>query len=78
MELINEKDETLFPIGVETQGRCELDPDSGEPGGNCGFAKLSQAGYTGASLDSADKRGCTFSRISLPLGLPRQGTTSYK
>ena len=43
-------------ICVETQGRFEMDPDSGEENGNCVFARLCQAGYTSASLASADGR----------------------
>ena len=56
MDLINEKDEILMPICVETQGGFEMDPESGEPIGNCVFARVSQSGCASASLASADER----------------------
>ena len=56
MDLIKGKDETLMSIGVETHGRFAMDPESGEPNGNCVFSRLSQAGYTSASLASAGER----------------------
>ena len=43
-------------ICAETQGRFALDPDSGEPNGNCVFARLIQTGYTSSSLASADEK----------------------
>ena len=33
-----------------------MDPESGEPHGNCVFARLSQSGHTSSSLASADAR----------------------
>ena len=56
MDLINEKDETLMSICVETQGCFEMDPGPGGPIGNCGFARLSLEGYTSAPPASADER----------------------
>ena len=49
MDLINGKDETVMAIFVATQGCFEMDPESGEPDGNCVFARLSQTGGTSAS-----------------------------
>ena len=44
MEQIQEMDETLMSIGAETQGRFEIDAESGEPMGTCVYAKLIQLG----------------------------------
>ena len=54
MNQINERDETLMSICVETQGRSEIDPESGDPNENCVFAMLIREGCDGSSLDSAD------------------------
>ena len=43
-------------ICAETKGRFELDPESGEPNGNCVFARLIRAVYTRSSLASADAK----------------------
>ena len=59
MELINEKDETLMSISVETQG-CKGASKwiriPGGPSGNCVFSKLMQSGYTVAPLASPDEK----------------------
>ena len=52
----NERGETLMSICAETQGCFGLEPDSGAPNGNYVFARLSQAGYTSASLARADEK----------------------
>ena len=69
MAIINEKDETLMSIFVDAPESSEFDPDSGEPNGNCVFAKLSQSGYASASLARADEKGYVISRSPLPIGL---------
>ena len=56
MDLINDKDETLMSICVETKGCFVMGPESGEPIGNCVFARLSRSGHSSASLASSDER----------------------
>ena len=56
MGLINDKDEILLYICVETPGFPELDRDSGKQNTNCVFAMLSKQGYTSASLGSSGEK----------------------
>ena len=54
MTQINEIYDTIMSICAETQGRFESDPESGEPLGNCVYARLIHLGYTSQLLASAD------------------------
>ena len=54
MNQINERDETPMSICAETQGRFELDPESGEPNANSFCSRLVRALYTSSSLARAD------------------------
>ena len=53
---ISEIDETLMSICAETQGRFEMDAESGDPNGTFACARLIQLGYTSQSLDSAGEK----------------------
>ena len=53
---INEIDETLMSICAETQGRFELDAESGEPNANCVFAMLILEWHDSSSLVGADEK----------------------
>ena len=48
------EDETLMAICAEAPGCFEIDPESGEPMGNCVYSKLIQLGYPSKPLGSAD------------------------
>ena len=56
MSKINEIDETLMSIFAETQWCFELDTESGEPNGNCVFARLILAGCDSSSLASSEEK----------------------
>ena len=56
MEHIQESDETLMAICAEASGCFEIDPESGDPIGNCVYSKLIQLGRSSASLASADAK----------------------
>ena len=73
MDKINDRDETLMSICVETQGRFELGPESGEPNENFVFAKLSQAGYTSSSSASVDERVVPSLEFLYRLAYPERG-----
>ena len=54
MEHNQESGETLMDICAEAPGWFGIDPESGEPMGNCVYSKLTQSGYSSTSLASAD------------------------
>ena len=56
MEDTQESDEVPMTICDSAQWCFEMDPESGEPHGNCVYSKLIQAGYTSDSLASADEK----------------------
>ena len=53
---ISEIDETLMYICAETQGRFDMEAESGEPNGTFAYARLIQLGYTSQSLGSAGEK----------------------
>ena len=59
-------------ICAEKLGHCELDPESGEPNGNCVFAKLTKKGAL-AQLWLMRMEGRPFYGFSIAVGLPRYG-----
>ena len=70
MSIINEKDETVQSICVETPGGSELDLDTGYPHANCVLARLIQHGYTSASLESAYEKDWAALELFFGSGYP--------
>ena len=64
----NRKEDGIpMAICAEAPGRFEIDPESVEPLGRCGYSKLIQLGYTSDSLASAYEKDDTS--INLLYGL---------
>ena len=57
MSQINAIDETLMSICAETQGRFELDPESGEPNEHFACARLTLAWCASSPLSMAEDKG---------------------
>ena len=56
MEHFQEPGETLMAICAESPGCFEIDPEFGEPMGNCVYSELLQLGYSRTSSASSDEK----------------------